>query len=326
MTSPDWNLKMYLFNRSHCCLILPFRFSRFQACFRQRPPPYRPPSLRCGCPGGQSSHSVLQGGGQPWAHYPMAKKWPTSWHRQDGCAITAYRFARRKFVLLQRRPWPKESVPWSGVRLCGSQQCRGRDKQKCLSSYSRFESWQSVILSNIKGIVHLKIKILSIFTLMLLTFRLWIMKEHIFNKVVHTMKGNRVQNNLDGQFPRKLTCLRPTDLDNNEWPIKTYWRNKRVRKLIKMVHEITRMSKFALLPETNRALIELWKHAVFVAQTDSSAGSFTRLSTGLEQDQIETLKKLLHTMNLHFVYIYSLLDNLRHEQATSRELTIGLDY
>ncbi len=86
------------------------------------------------------------------------------------------------------------------------------------------------------------------------------------------------------------------------------------------------MSKFALLAETNRALIELWEHAVFVAQTDSSAGSFTLLSTGLEQDQIETLKKLLHTMNLHFVYIYSLLDNLRHEQAKSRELAIGLDY
>lgn len=147
-------------------------------------------------------------------------------------------------------------------------------------------------------------KILSIFTLMLFrTFLLWIMKEHIFNNVVHKMKVNRVQNNLNGQFPRKLTCLRPTDLDNNEWPIKTYWRNKRVRKLIKMVHEITRdqMSKFALLPETNRALIELWVHAVFVAQTDSSAGSFTLHSTGLEQDQIETLNQLLHTMNLRFV-------------------------
>ncbi len=180
------------------CLILPFRFSRFQACFRQRPPPYRPPSLRCGCPGGQSGHSVLQDRGQPWAHHPVAQKWPTSWHGQDGCAVTAYRFARRKFVLLQRCPWPKESVPWSGVRLCGSQQCRGRDEQKCLSSYSRFESWQSVMLSNIKGIVHLKINILSIFTLMLFrTFLLWIMKEHIFNNVVHTMKVNRVQNNLD---------------------------------------------------------------------------------------------------------------------------------
>ncbi len=86
------------------------------------------------------------------------------------------------------------------------------------------------------------------------------------------------------------------------------------------------MSKFALLPETNRALIEFWQHAVFVAQTDSSTGSFTLHSTGLEQDQIETLNQLLHTMNLRFVYIYSLLDNLRHEQATSGELTIGLDY
>lgn len=74
-----------------------------------------------------------------------------------------------------------------------------------------------------------------------------------------------------------------------------------------MVHEITgdQMSKFAFLPETNRALIELWQHAVFVAQTDSSAGPFTLHSTGLEKDLIETLNELLHTMNLRFIYINS---------------------
>lgn len=123
MISQDWNL----FSGSHGCLILSFWFFRFQDRFREQPASYRPPSFWCGGPGGKSGHAVLQGGGKSWAHYPVAQKWPTSWHGQDGCAFTAYRFTRRKFVLLQRRPWPKESVPWSSVRLRGSKQRWGGD-------------------------------------------------------------------------------------------------------------------------------------------------------------------------------------------------------
>lgn len=87
-----------------------------------------------------------------------------------------------------------------------------------------------------------------------------------------------------------------------------------------MFHEITedQMSKFAFLPETNRALIELWQHAVFAAQTDSLTGPFTQHSTGLKQDLIETLNQLLHTMNLSI--------HLLDKQATSDELTMGIDY
>lgn len=76
----------------------------------------------------------------------MAQKWPTTWYRQDGCAVTAYRFTRRKLVLLQCRPRPKESVPWSSLCLRCSEQRRDCDQQKRLSLYSRFEVWCFLIL------------------------------------------------------------------------------------------------------------------------------------------------------------------------------------
>lgn len=164
----------------------------------------------------------MQGRGQPCAHHSMASEWPATWHRQDGCWIKAYRFTRRKFVLLQRlHLWPEESVSWSRVRLRRPEQRRSGDQQKCFTSHSRFES------SRFK--------------------KRWV----CLSRAVYVLKGN-----------------------------------KKVRKLIKMVNEMTgdQMSKFGFFCETNSRLIELWQHAVFVEQT----GRFTLHSSGAGLDLIET--------------------------------------